>query len=251
MNGRSTLRRIGLWSVVLAAPFLSSLAYAAPEAGSYDLATRPLAIVAGLALLSLLPFLFMGVTAFVKIATVLQIARSAIGAQQVPSNTVITALATALTVLAMAPVGDAIWERAGPLVSQSASGAPSVVAVVDAVREPMRTFLSANASTKEKARFLHVARSKRPEAEREKVTVEDVPVLVPAFVVTELTEAFAIGFLLFLPFLVLDVVVANVLAALGLQNLTVTQVSLPLKLLLFVVVDGWGVLSQALVAGYH
>jgi type III secretion protein R len=76
-------------------------------------------------------------------------------------------------------------------------------------------------------------------------------VLVPAFVTTELTEAFAIGFLIFLPFLVIDLVIANVLLALGMQMLSPTQVSLPFKLLLFVAIDGWGLLAQALVAGYH
>jgi type III secretion protein R len=80
---------------------------------------------------------------------------------------------------------------------------------------------------------------------------DELPVLVPAFVVTELTEAFAVGFLIFLPFLVLDLVVSNVLLALGMQMLSPTQVSLPFKLLLFVAIDGWGLLSQALVSGYR
>lgn len=229
---------------------MPAAAAAAPQASGAELASRPLAVVAGLALASLVPFLFMGVTAFVKIATVLQIARSAVGAQQVPSGTVITALATALTILAMAPVGEAIAARAEPLLATTHE-APPLMAAVDAVREPMRAFLSANASEREKGRFLEVARGRRAESERARVAADDVAVLVPAFVVTELTEAFAIGFLLFLPFLVLDLVVANVLASLGLQTLSVTQVSLPLKLLLFVAVDGWGLLSQALVAGYR
>lgn len=238
-------------AIVLAGLLIApSIAAAAPAGGGAELATRPLAVVAGLALVSLLPFLFMGVTAFVKIATVLQIARSAVGAQQVPSSTVITALATALTILAMAPVGDAIWARAEPLLSAK-SEAPPVMAAVEAVREPMRTFLADNASERERGRFLEVARGRRGEADRARVQADDVTVLVPAFVVTELTEAFAIGFLLFLPFLVVDLIVANVLLSLGLQTLSVTQVSLPLKLLLFVAVDGWGLLSQALVAGYR
>ena len=80
---------------------------------------------------------------------------------------------------------------------------------------------------------------------------DDLSVLVPAFVVTELTEAFAIGFLIFLPFLVLDLVVANILMSLGMQMLNPTQVSLPFKLLLFVAIDGWGLLAQSLVSGYR
>ena len=218
-----------------------------------DLLGRPLALVVALAIVSLLPFVFMSVTAFVKISTVLQIVRSAIGAQSVPSSTVIMALAASLTLLAMAPVGQKIIDRATPLFVGKET--PDTVALVkggiDAIREPMREFLRANASEKEKGRFLAVARDARPEKDRAAVHGEDLPVLVPAFVVTELTEAFAVGFLIFLPFLVLDLVVANVLLALGMQMLSPTQVSLPFKLLLFVAIDGWGLLAHALVAGYR
>lgn len=212
---------------------------------------KPIALVVVLALVSLLPFLFMGVTAFVKISTVLQIVKSAIGAQSIPSNTVIMALATALTLIAMAPVGERIVDRVTPLLS-AAKGSDTTAIVtqgVDAVKEPMREFLRQNASEREKSRFYQVAKKARPDADR--VAAGDLTVLVPAFVVTELTEAFAVGFLLFLPFLVIDLVVSNVLLALGMQMLSPTQVSLPFKLLLFVAIDGWGLLAEALVAGYR
>src|SRR6516165_234152 len=117
-----------------------------------DFLSRPIVLVVALALVSLLPFAFMAVTAFVKIATVLQIVRSAIGAQSVPSSSVIMALAGALTLIAMAPVGDRIVARATPLFS--GKEAPDTVAMVekgiDAVREPMREFLKNNASEKER-----------------------------------------------------------------------------------------------------
>ena len=96
-----------------------------------------------------------------------------------------------------------------------------------------------------------MARSARQGAEREQVGREDLVVLIPAFVVSELTKAFALGFALYLPFLVIDLVIANVLLALGMQMLSPTQVSLPFKLLLFVAVDGWGLLAQTLVSGYR
>jgi type III secretion protein R len=224
-----------------------------PSAGTDDLLGRPIVLVVALALVSLLPFVFMSVTAFVKISTVLQIVKSAIGAQNVPSNTVIMALAASLTLLAMAPVGDKIWTRAAPLFE--GKDVPDTVTLVrggiDAVREPMRDFLYANASGTERTRFLEVAKESRPEAERDKVGEKDISVLVPAFVVTELTEAFALGFLLYLPFLIIDLVVSNILLALGMQMLNPTQVSLPFKLLLFVAIDGWGLLARALVAGYR
>jgi type III secretion protein R len=218
-----------------------------------DLLGRPLALVVALALVSLLPFVFMSVTAFVKISTVLQIVRGAIGAQSVPSSTVVLALASALTVLAMAPVGQRIADRAAPLFAGGKT--PETVTLIeggiDALREPMKDFLRANADPREKERFLTVARQARPEADRAAVTLEDLTVLIPAFVVTELSQAFAIGFLIYLPFLVIDLVVANILLALGMQMLSPTQVSLPFKLLLFVVIGGWGLLSQALASGYH
>ncbi len=222
-----------------------------------DLLGRPLALVVALALVSLLPFVFMSVTAFVKISTVLQIVRSAIGAQSVPSSTVVMALSAALTLLAMAPVGEAIAARAAPLFAAGHDTPDTVTLVregIDAVREPIRDFLVKNTSPREKVRFLEIARRARPgldptAADAPKDT--DLTVLAPAFVVTELTEAFAVGFLLYLPFLVLDLVVANVLLALGMQMLSPTQVSLPFKLLLFVAIDGWGLLAQALVAGYR
>ena len=195
----------------------------------------------------------MGVTAFVKISTVLQIVRSAIGAQNVPSSTVVMALAAALTLLAMEPVGEKIWAKAEPLVtSDKALDTGTLVrGGIDAVKEPMRGFLEANSDAKERARFVLVAKESRAKEDRVGVTEHDFTVLVPAFVVTELSEAFAMGFILYLPFLIIDLVVANVLLALGMQMLSPTQVSLPFKLLLFVAIDGWGLLARSLVAGYH
>lgn len=234
---------------------LPRLAYAAPPAmtqSSDDLLGKPLALVVALAIVSLLPFALMTTTAFVKIATTLQIVKSAIGAQGVPSNTVVLALAASLSILAMAPLTDTIAGRLTPVMSQGSKETSVVVlGVIEAVRDPLRDFLSANAAPREKARFLAVAKSARPEADRDKVSANDFSVLVPSFVTTELAEAFLLGFAVYLPFLVIDLVVANVLLALGMQMLQPTQVSLPFKLLLFVAIDGWGLLAQALVGGYR
>ncbi|MBK7585551.1 MAG: type III secretion system export apparatus subunit SctR [Myxococcales bacterium] len=218
-----------------------------------DLLGRPLALVVALALVSLLPFAFMTLTAFVKISTVLQIVRGAIGAQNVPSNTVIMALAGALTLLAMAPVGSRIHDRAKPLIEAETitDTTAFVKGAFEATRDPLRDFLKANASQRELDRFYEIARAARPEAERKDVGRADMVILIPAFVVTELIEAFALGFAIYLPFLILDLVVSNVLLALGMQMMNPTQVSLPFKLLLFVAIDGWGLLAQALVTGYR
>jgi type III secretion protein R len=214
---------------------------------------RPMLMVGVLALAALLPFVFMIATAFVKISTVLQIVKSAIGVQSVPSNSIVVALAAALTLLAMAPVGTKIVDQAAPLVARGV--APDSLKAIGelwhAVGDPMRDFLRANASPKEKQRFFELAKRSRPAAQQGLVTADDWTVVVPAFVVTELIEAFAIGFLIFLPFLVIDLVISNVLLALGMNLMNPTQVSLPFKLLLFVAIDGWGLIAQALVSGYH
>src|SRR5690349_12927127 len=142
---------------------------AAPGAGASvdELLGRPLALVVALALVSLLPFVFMTLTSFVKISTVLQIVRGAVGAQNVPSGSVVMALSAALTLLAMAPVGGRIIERATPLWEGKVKDTTALVTgLVDAARDPVRSFLRANASEREKGRFLDVAKKARPEPDR-------------------------------------------------------------------------------------
>lgn len=210
---------------------------------------RPLALVVVLSLVGLLPFAFMALTSFVKIATVLQIVRGAIGAESVPSSVVVLALSAALTLIAMAPVGHRIAERLEPLLATSASEPAALISgAIEAVREPLRGFLSSNASAREKQRFLQLARNRRGAGAA--VSDTDLMVVVPAFLVTELLEAFTLGFAIYLPFLVIDLVVANVLIGLGMQMMNPTQISLPFKLLLFVAADGWGLLAETLVTGY-
>jgi type III secretion protein R len=216
-----------------------------------DIAGKPLLLVVGIAIASLLPFVLMGATAFVKISTVLQIVKSAIGAQSVPSGTVVMVLAGSLSLLAMAPVAERMSERVTPLLNSDRDAIALVRDGAAAISEPMRDFFKANASATERMRFFKVAQEARPEADRSKVHESDFAVLLPSFVVTELAEAFKMGFLLYLPFLVIDLVIANVLLALGMQMMNPTQVSLPFKLLLFAAINGWGLLSQALVSGYR
>jgi type III secretion protein R len=217
-----------------------------------ELLARPITLIVVLGIATLLPFAFMTLTAFVKISTVLQIVRGAIGAQNVPSNAVIMAFAGALTLLAMAPLGTRLSERVGPLLAPSAQSdtADWLLSVSAAAKQPITSFLEKNASERERGRFFEIARAARPAAERELVSRDDLTVVVPAFVVSELLEAFALGFAIYLPFLVIDLVVANVLLALGMQMLNPSQISLPFKLLLFVAIDGWGLLAQTLVTGY-
>ena len=220
-----------------------------------DLLSRPIVLVVALAIVSLLPFAFMTVTAFVKIATVLQIVRSAIGAQGVPSSTIIMALAAALTLVAMAPVGDKIATRAAPLLAAQGGRHRGARARRDRRRARAAARVPEGERERDGARALSStsrgARGARAPGRPAEVGADDLTVLLPAFVVTELGEAFAIGFLIYLPFLVIDLVISNLLLALGMQMMSPTQVSLPFKLLLFVAIDGWGLLARALVEGYR
>jgi type III secretion protein R len=168
---------------------------------------------------------------------------------------VIAALSVILTLYVMAPVGEDIAEAAGPAASQldvenPLSDLEALGEVFDAGITPLKGFLERNAGERERALFLELARDAREPDDRESVTEDDLLVLLPSFLITELSEAFQIGFLVFLPFLVVDLVIANVLMSLGMHMMNPTQVSLPFKLLLFVLVDGWYVLAQALIAGY-
>lgn len=243
-----------LVGVQLASIALSSTAFAQDATGFAD---QPLVTMAALTALTLLPFAFMTATSFVKISVVFSILRNALGTGQVPSGAIITALSVILTLYVMAPVGEEIAERAGPAAARVSSQAPlegdSYEALAEAYREgkaPLVDFLRRNAGAREVRLFLDLARRVRQPDRRAGVTADDILVLLPAFLITELTEAFQIGFLVFIPFLVVDMVVANVLLALGMHMLSPTTVSLPFKLLLFVLVDGWYLLARALVLGY-
>lgn len=203
-----------------------------------------------LAVLGLVPLVFMGLTAFVKISTVLFITRSAIGMPAVPANLVVMVLAGALTLVAMTPVGTLVHSRVAPLLEQTEQRSLTELAgeALDGVREPLRNFYFANSAPGELERFTELARNQAGGGAE--VDGRSFGIVVPAFLVTELLEAFALGFAIFLPFLVIDLIVANVLIALGAQAVSPAQVALPFKLLLFVAVDGWGLLSEALVGGY-
>lgn len=220
-------------------------------------ASRPLVLMLALAALSLVPFVLMMVTSFVKISVVLSIVRSALGTQQIPPTQVITGLAIILTVYIMAPVGQAMYRASevdilarGPsLLSSESVG--RLMEAASKSKEPLRDFLNKKITAKDRALFFNLAKKMRAsEEDRKDLTERDFMIIVPAFVVSELKEAFQIGFLLFVPFIVIDMVVANILLALGMQMLSPTTISMPFKLLLFVVVDGWYLIAKGLVVGY-
>ncbi len=211
---------------------------------------QPVPMMVLLAGMSLLPFAVLMLTSFSKIAVVLSLARSALGTQQAPPSMVLTGLAAVLTAHIMAPVGEAMYLAGRDADSGFETGA-QLISTAERVADPLRSFLIKHASPEERARFADLARELRPVEQADQVTELDLAVILPAFVITELKEAFQIGFLIFLPFLVVDMVIANILLALGMQSLSPSQVSLPFKILLFVAVDGWALLSRGLVLGYR
>jgi type III secretion protein R len=198
--------------------------------------------------MSVLPFAMMMLTSFSKIVVVLSMVRSALGTQQAPPTMVLTGLAAILSATVMTPTFEKMYKLKPGNFDGNASELISSGTVMAA---PLIEFLVKHGNAEERAHFVDMARELRPVEEATQVSESDLSVVVPAFVITELKEAFIIGFLLFLPFLVLDMLVANVLLALGMQSLSPSQVSLPFKILLFVAVDGWALLAKGLVLGYR
>lgn len=209
-----------------------------------------------LAALALIPLLLLSGTSFVKASIVLSILRNALGAQGVLSGTVIVALAALLTAYVMAPVAQAALAAAAapiaaldvdaPLAGQERARALEALALA---REPLRAFLERNAGEPERNLFLELSARRTPPSQVP-ATDRDFMVVLPAFLITELKEALQIGLLLLLPFLVVDLVISSILAALGMSSLSPAAVALPLKLLVFLSVDGFAALSRALVTGY-
>jgi type III secretion protein R len=203
-----------------------------------------------MAAMAIVPFAVMMLTSFSKIAVVLSIVRSAIGTQQAPPTMVLTGLAAVLSTTIMTPTFEKMW-GSGRVAYEETGAAVELVQRAPMVLQPLRDFLVRHGSPEERARFVDMARELRPPDEAQLVSEDDLAIVVPAFVITELKEAFVIGFLVFLPFLVLDMLIANVLLALGMQTLSPSQVSLPFKILLFVAVDGWSLLARGLILGYR
>jgi type III secretion protein R len=203
-----------------------------------------------LLVLAMAPFVAVMVTSFTKIVVVLSLLRNALGVQQVPPNVVLNGLALILTVYVMYPVGQQVADAVDPK-AMSTTKPVDMLAWAEAAKEPMREFLIKHSPARERAFFHRTAQKSLPPAKAATLTERDFIVIVPAFTVSELSIAFQIGFLIFLPFLVVDLIVSNILMALGMQMLSPPTVSLPFKLLLFVLVDGWIKLTHGLVLTYH
>lgn len=214
----------------------------------------PALIITIVVALALAPFVAVMVTSFTKIVVVLSLLRNALGLQQVPPNVVLNGLAIILSVYVMNPV---IMDTYQSVQTQMSSQAPGPMTmeklgmVVQSGKEPLRQFLIKHSHEAERDFFLQSAKRLLPPDRQKELTVDDYIVIMPAFTVSELTQAFQIGFLLFLPFLVIDLVVSNILLAMGMIMLSPTMVSLPFKLLLFILLSGWAKLIHGLVLTYQ
>ena len=270
LKSRASKRRAALAALLVAAGFafmttdaspFVALARQQPQAvagggGAGGGTANPVVLVIVLGALALAPFALIMLTSFVKISVVLSILRNALGTQQVPPNQVITGVSLILTIFIMAPVVEKMYAEAGNVGdSEAIFSEVSVKTIFEAAkrgREPLRAFLERHAAERDRKMFLGLAQrmAVRNGNDPQEILVTDFRIVVPSFVTSQLTEAFKIGFLLFIPFLVIDMVVSNILQAMGMFMLSPTMISLPFKLLLFVLVDGWVILIRNLVLGY-
>ena len=207
------------------------------------LTERVIQLIALITVLSLAPAILIMVTSFTRIVVVLSLLRTALGTATAPPNSVLISLALFLTAFVMAPVFQRAYDDGvRPLVA----GDIDTQQAFERGSEPFRGFMMKNVRDKDLRLFVDLSREPRPER------AEETPlrVLVPAFMISELRRAFEIGFLLFLPFLIIDLIVASVLMSMGMMMLPPVVVSLPFKLIFFVLADGWSLVAGSLVQSY-
>ena len=246
MIGRIAVIAGGL--LLAAAPAWAQQPAAAPA--QVDLAIQgvgsvsaPLQVVLLLTLLSFVPAILMTMTSFTRIVIVFHFLRQALGTQEQPSNQILLGLALFLTVFVMAPVGDQVNTLA---LQPAMAGKITVAQALERGAPPVRTFMLKQTRERDLALFVELAKQPRPK------TPDELPmrVVVPAFVISELKTGFQMGFFLFLPFLLIDLVVSTTLLSMGMLQLPPAMISLPFKIMLFVMIDGWSLLVSSLVRSF-
>ena len=249
-DSRDDWRRAARLSAAATLVSLIFPAIAAAQAINVDLGTgaglseRVVQLVGLLTVLSLAPSIVIMTTSFVRIVVVLGLLRTALGLQQSPPNAVIISLALFLTAIVMGPTFQKSYDDGiKPLMDQQME----LPAAFDATAAPVKTFMLSQVGQEDLALFIRLSKIQRP------ATAQDTPltVVTPAFMISELKRAFEIGFLLFIPFLVIDLVVASVLMSMGMMMLPPVIVSLPFKLIFFVLVDGWRLVAGSLVESFQ
>jgi type III secretion protein R len=212
----------------------------------------PLTLVALIVAFGIAPFAALMVTCYTKLVIVFGLLRTALGLQQTPPNMVLNGIAIILSIYIMAPIGmDVADTLHGRSFGAKGEGISDIMAVADAAKAPLKEFLQKHTHERERQFFLDSATSVWPKARAAALRPDDFIVLVPSFTLSELTRAFQIGFIIYMVFVVVDLIVATVLLALGMAMISPTTISLPFKLLLFVMLDGWTRLIHGLVLSYR
>jgi flagellar biosynthetic protein FliP len=207
------------------------------------LTERVIQLIAFLTVLSLAPSILIMMTSFTRIVVVLSLLRTALGTATAPPNAVIIGLALFLTAFVMGPALQRAYDAGiKPLIANEIT----IEQAFERSSEPLKTFMQKNVREKDLALFTDLSREPRPETPEQM----SLRILVPAFMISELKRAFEIGFLLFLPFLIIDLVIASVLMSMGMMMLPPVMVSLPFKLIFFVLVDGWSLVAGSLIQSY-
>lgn len=209
--------------------------------GSYSLSIQILILMAAL---SLLPAIILSVTSFTRVAIVLSLLRQALGTPQTPNNQILMGVSLFMTFFIMSPVLSTIYQES---VHPYLEGKIQLKEALSKSQYPLRTFMLAQVRTQDLELFSNLSGSKK-----EQIVPENVgfPVLLPAFMISELKTAFEIGFIIFIPFLIIDFVVASVLISMGMMMLSPLVISLPFKIMLFVLVDGWGLIVGTLAESF-
>ncbi|SNB68899.1 flagellar biosynthetic protein FliP [Arboricoccus pini] len=240
------------WNVLfLVLPFILPAAPALAQSVSLDLGGAQggsmtgqiLRLVALITFLSVVPSILMMVTSFTRIVIVLSVLRTAIGLQQSPPNAVLIGISLFLTAFVMAPTLEKSWDEGiNPLIQEQIDEPTALARTI----APLRAFMMHQVREKDLQLFFDISRTPAPQ------TAEETPlrVLVPGFMISELRRAFEIGFVIFLPFLVIDMVISSILMAMGMMMLPPVMISLPFKLIFFVLVDGWYLTIGSLVQSF-
>lgn len=244
-----------LFLFLLATPALMAQTLAEPTVSANPSMVSKLGVLAGL---SLLPFAVMLLTSYMKIVVVLSLLRSALGVQQTPPNQVLNGIALLVTIYVMFPTALLMYQAAEGEINNnppreilSDQSALFVVNVIDKAKEPLRDFLQRNSATKHMQSFYALGTKTFPQPYKSQLKSNDFIVLIPSFITSQLKTAFEIGVLIYLPFFVIDMVVSNILLAMGMMMLSPLTIALPIKLLLLVMVDGWTVLVQGLALSFR
>ncbi len=225
------------------------------EGGRPTLITQAVA----LSLLALLPFIVMILTSFLKIVIVLSLLRTALGVQQAPPNQIINGVALMLSLFVMYPTSVLMYEKAqasmikmeAPKEMMSKESANYFLQIAKDTQQPLKDFLERNSLLKHRKLFFRIAYRILPDNQKESISLDDFIIVIPAYITSQLKDAFEIGVLIYIPFFVIDLVTSNILLAMGMMMLSPVTISMPLKLFLLVMLDGWTILIEGLVTTFR